>query len=84
VKQIELVAIKLPNGDVCSLKRPNRHHDVIALLVELGYPSPIKGEQGFVYNGLFLDRKVAGKIALSVGQIEKLNWPPKLFSEDLW
>jgi len=84
MKWIEEVSIKLPSGDNASLKKPNRHHHIIHMLADLGHKTPIKGTQGFIYNGKFVDRKTAAKIALKIGQIEKLNWPPNLYSEDLW
>ena len=42
-------------------------------------------EQGFLLSdGRFARRKAAASVALRAGQIEKLNWPPNLYSEDLW
>jgi hypothetical protein len=42
-------------------------------------------EQGFVTSdGRFVGRKQAGCIAILAGQIERLKWPPLLYSEDLW
>lgn len=63
-----------------------RHHLIISDMVENHKISPpIKGEQGFVTDsGEFVDRITAAKIALESGQIEKLNYPPNLYSEDLY
>ena len=63
-----------------------RHHNVIADMVNTHkLPIPIKGEQGFVdENGKFLDRLEGADLALKSGQIQKLSWPPNLYSEDLW
>ena len=73
------------DGTVYSVPRPGRHHDVIRLMVEKGRPTPISGEQGFVLSdGRFARRKPAARIAITAGQIEKLKWPPLLYSEDLW
>ena len=42
-------------------------------------------EQGFLNDkGEFLNRRDAAKEALECGQIQKLNWPPNLYSEDLY
>ena len=41
--------------------------------------------RGFVLSdGRFARRKAAAAVAIRAGQIEKLNWPPNLYSEDLW
>lgn len=41
--------------------------------------------QGFVTSdGNFLNRIEAAEFALRIGQIQKLSWPPNLYSEDLW
>jgi len=63
-----------------------RHSDVITLMSKIpNMPKPIQGEQGFVdAKRNFYDRITAGKIAIECGQIEKLNWPPRLYSEDLY
>ena len=43
------------------------------------------GKQGFITTeGRFVDRKEGAKIALESGQIKELNWPPDLYSEDLY
>jgi len=71
------------NGVVHSLERPKRHHHIISMLFDGKHT--VKGEQGFLdeeWN--FLTREQAAEKALSSGQIEKLKWPPKLYSEDLW
>lgn len=76
-------------GTIYSLLRPNRHHNVIKYMVDLGV-SP-KGEdaiQGFIdNNGLFLEREEAKKLALTNNQFRKESTTPDspwLFSEDLW
>ena len=82
---IEVAAIKI-NNRVFSLPRPRRHHDIINYLAEVErLPIPINGEQGFIDSELgFVDRNIAGEIAVKSGQIKELKWPPSLFSEDLW
>ena len=83
--EITGVAIKDHDGTVYSLPKPNAHHHVIALMVSLGKPKPISGEQGFVLeDGRFVDRIEGAAIALKSGQISKLHWPPRLYSQDLW
>ena len=75
------------NGTVYSLPAPARHHDVIRhMRMERGIgPQDETWEQGFLLSdGRFARRKAAASVALRAGQIEKLNWPPNLYSEDLW
>lgn len=73
-------------GKFHTLPAPARHHDIIKYCAdELKLPQPILGEQGFMDDtGRFLMRKAASRIAKEAGQIEKLKWPPYLYSEDLW
>jgi hypothetical protein len=62
-----------------------RHHEIIAQMRASGVEKPITGEQGFVNSdGAFLNRIDAAAEAIACGQIAKLNWPPRLYSEDLW
>ncbi len=79
------VAILL-DGQAYSLPAPNRHHDVIHLMVhEHNLPTPVIGEQGFLLeDGTFAGRVLAARNAIGSGQIERLEQPPRLFSEDLW
>ena len=67
-----------------SLPKPNRHHNVIRMMMgEHGCRGD--AEQGFLLeDGTFVRRKPAGRIAIKTGQIEKLNWGNQLYSEDLW
>lgn len=70
------------DGVVRALPAPARHHNVI-----WKYPRPEHkhGDQGFIDDRHgFVSRVAAGVIALQEGQIDKLKWPPELFSEDLW
>jgi hypothetical protein len=81
--QITAVAIKLGN-EIHSAPKPNRHHHIIQQLARQGI-KPHTGIQGFLTeNKIFLNRSEAATVALSSGQITKLNTPPDLFSEDLW
>jgi len=82
---ITAAAIKCVLGEVYSVPKPGRHHDVIRHMSSTLGVSPHGGEQGFVLStGSFIDRKMAAKIALKNGQCKKLISPPQLFSEDLW
>ena len=82
--KIKAAAILLDNV-IISLDPPARHHNIIYKLAAEGFPTPIKGIQGFITDeGDFVDRREAANIALAVGQCEKLMAPPNLFSEDLW
>jgi hypothetical protein len=80
-------------GHLYSVPRPGRHHNVIALISEVtGDMVGIRGRQGFILSdGSFADREEAGQIALAALQpgrdgttFTRLNWPPDLYSEDLW
>ena len=75
------------DGVVVYLPPPARHHTIMHHMVdELKHPIPINGEEGFIDSELgFVNRTQAADIALHESkQIEKLNWPPYLYSEDLW
>jgi len=60
-----------------------RHHNI---LNEANPKGSLRGGiQGFMLDdGRFVDRIEGAKIALECGQIEELQWPPNLYSEDLW
>ena len=80
------VAIKI-KGNVYSLPKPNRHHHIIKVLIEsLNFEAPIKGEHGFLIDGLtFINNKDAIKYVLEESkQCEKLISPIVVTSEDLW
>lgn len=80
---IEMAAIKLPDGQVLTVPRPGRHHNIIHAFAGDG---AILSNQGFVTNhGRFLHRRAAWRIAEEAGQIIKQTGPKgTLFSEDLW
>lgn len=76
-------------GEARSLPPPARHHTITRWLVDLypDAPRPIAlpDEQGFVTDaGRYVDRIEGAAIALAAGQTKALQWPPSLFSEDLW
>jgi len=63
----------------------HRHHNIIRQIVEETGITPAGGIQGFYTSEeRFVDRIEAASIALKSGQIEKLQWPPNLYSEDLY
>ena len=39
--QVEKAAIRLNEGQIFSIERPGRHHDVIALVRQSGYTGPV-------------------------------------------
>lgn len=89
---IDCAAILSEDGEVHSVPRPGRHHDVIALMIGKGYPAPIRGEQGFLVavpggkmDGRFVRRVPAKHIARAAGQLRPTAMPLReLFSEDIW
>ena len=76
-------AIQFDAGVTVSLPKPARHHEILHKtpgLVGLGGYT-----QGFLTNtGVFVDRVTAATLALEAKLIERLETPPKLFTEDLW
>lgn len=74
-------------GEVWSVPRPGRHHNVLQL-VSLRVGREREGwEQGFLTSsGRFVDRYEAFKIATAANQIIEKTPGPKgmLFSEDVW
>jgi hypothetical protein len=83
--RIVAAAIK-QGGKIYSASAPKRHHDIIRDMVDNhGIYPPVSGLQGFVdETGVFRSRIIAGAMAIQSGQIERLKWPPELYSEDLW
>ena len=79
------VAIKDQDGKVWSLPSPNRHEDVMRHIEKKTKVSRVIGEQGFVdRSGKFLSRVEAARVALNSGKIRRLQYPPYIFSEELW
>lgn len=80
------VAIRGNAGRVFALPQPYRHHDVIRHMANLGEPTPITGEQGFLVSGRgFANRTEARRFAEEAGQIlEGRGKLGELYSEDLW
>lgn len=84
---IKAAAIKW-NGKVYSVPKPGRHDGVFALMRKENpdHKGPwMTDEQGFITDkNEFVDRIKGAAIAIECGQITQLNWPPLLYSEDLW
>jgi hypothetical protein len=72
-------------GTIYSKPKPYRHHHIIHMIYDVTGENLGENEQGFLDDtGRFLNRKDALKHAVECGQIEKGNWEPNLFSEDVW
>jgi hypothetical protein len=86
--RIECAALLTEDGQVVSLPRPARHHDVIQHMTRQGFtPEAIaRSEQGFTTDTLrFVRRKPALRIAWKADQLIKETAPAHgLFSEDVW
>lgn len=84
--QVKQAAIRDEQGEVHTLPRPARHHDIAhKLYEERGHALLEHDEQGFVLeDSTFVGREEAADYAVETGQIEKPKWPPDLYSEDLW
>ena len=80
--KIIAAAIKLPSGNIVSLPKPSRHHDIINNLER-----PCAFEQGFLTDaGTFVTREEAYIIARNEGQIlfRCDGDEGRLFSDNLW
>lgn len=84
------VAIRF-RDKVWSLPAPNRHNDVIRLIVAetgVSYVDARDDDQGFLVDGVdFCRRKPALRIAQQCGQLKPDTLGPrlgKLYSEDVW
>jgi len=84
------VAIRF-QGKVWSLPKPNRHHDVIRLIVEtdptVKTVNAYEDDQGFLdADGLYLNRRQALYNAQKNNQIKPDTTirAGRLFSEDIW
>ena len=84
--QVKQAAIRDGHGKVHTLPRPARHHNIAHELYDTrGHALLEDDEQGFILeDGSFVDREAGGDFAIKTEQIEKLKWPPYLYSEDLW
>lgn len=82
---VEAAAIRY-EGEIYTIPRPARHHDITFLMSELGLGPDTMRDQGFVTStGRFVDRKEACEIAKAAKQIKVKTGPSHvLFSEDVW
>lgn len=85
-ERIVAVAIKHPSGTVYQLPPPNRHHNVIAVMIKGRTGAVMESEQGFVTStGRFVDRYAAKTIAVAANQqVPGHHNLPQLYSEDVW
>lgn len=82
---IRHVAIRYGDKMVIGPMPGFRHHHILTVASQLGYPNARPGDQGFALaDGSFIDRKAAATMALEAGQVSKLTAPPNLYSEDCW
>jgi hypothetical protein len=83
------VAIRF-QGKLYSLPAPNRHHDVILMIVRqegLSHVQPREDDQGFLIDGeQYARRAPALRIAKNCGQLKAgcSGTNGKLYSEDVW
>ena len=72
-------------GAVWHLPAPARHHDVFREMERYGFTRWGEEETGFWTSAYrYVDRLEAAQIAKAAGQIIDPQWPPDLYSEDLW
>lgn len=88
-RRVVAAALRLPNGLVLSLPKPNRHHDIISLGIGAGLSAPLPGcedGQGFLLDdGRYVTRKQALSVVLLNGQVDESKLlTSTLISEDLW
>jgi len=81
------VGIVSEDGVLHSLEKPARHFDVIRNMRDAGYPTPIRGDQGFILgDGSWVGRRAAFILAERTAQLNGARnthsrW---LFSEGVW
>ena len=75
---------------------PSRHSDLISLInsrIDADFGGDwdaakqwiASASQGFyIEDGRFIDRMTGASLVALSGDIDKLKWPPLLYSEDLW
>lgn len=84
-RKILTAAVKTSDGVIHIMPRPKGHDDIVhALWKAKEYKRKIKIEGFLADDGNFYNRREAGKIAMNSGQVTKLEYPPTLFSEDIW
>ncbi len=86
-ERIAHVATRLrTSGRIYSVTAPGRHHNIEALLRQVGIPLSSDTQQGFVSTrGRWLNRKEACVVATLANQLIRKTPPEtELFSEDIW
>ena len=82
LRRVKQAAVRDGDGTVHTLPRPARHNDIIGQRHVRMDEATV---QGFLLeDGDFVNRVEAAAVALESGQVKQLNWPPQLYSEDLW
>jgi hypothetical protein len=72
-------------GLTISLPPPARHGDLLKPMhIATDAVLPPNDQNFLTSMGRFVGRIEATDIAIQSGQIKKLQWPPCLYSEDLW
>lgn len=74
---------------IISMPAPNRHHNLISMMVAMGCETPIDNVNGYfsgflTSSGKFVDREDGEKVARACGQLTKPLIGSILTSEDLW
>ncbi|NIT79536.1 MAG: hypothetical protein GWO44_22245 [Thermoplasmata archaeon] len=79
-------ALLLEDGFIFTQPPPARHHTLVHRFCRItGRPFTSLDSQGFLLStGTFAERELAARVALASGQLDRLNHPPNLYSEDLW
>lgn len=80
-----IVSVAIEQGGLIVSQQPPARHDYLIRKMPEAMRPILPKQQGFLTSkGRFVGRYEAVLIAHAAGQIEKLQWPPELFSEDLW
>lgn len=87
--RVVAAAVMTADGVIHSMPPPARHHNIIHAMHMARMPEATfieaHGEQGFLLSdGTFAGRVRAGLLAIAARQIAQLQYPPRLYSEDLW
>jgi len=85
MERIETAAIQYLEL-VFTMPRPNRHHNILHKMTDLGMTKAAHEFQGFFTSfGRYVDRVEGLKIAIEANQIKTKNGNPEvLYSEDIW
>jgi len=86
---IKAAAIKTSDGEIISLPRPLRHHDILGYMQQHSIPYTTGAVQGFItHTDLFLTREEAYWVAHKAGQLlfrdGQTHCVGRLYTEDMW